>query len=843
MLSFEHGAPPLRPDHVARPALVAQLRRGLSGRLTLLVAPAGFGKTTALAELFATLADEPEPPRIAFLSLEAVDADAERLAHGLRRVLVARPTIVALDDFHLVDGEATILRDLATWVDTPGDRPRLVIASRRRPDWPLARWRGRGELAEVDALALRFAEDETRAFFRARLGRELDAEVADRLHRRAEGWPAALQLALAAGADTSLVDALTADHRPVADYLAEYLTEEVLDHLDTERRHLLETLSILDAFSPRLAAAVVEEGDVEEALRQLERLHLPIVRLDAEGAWWRFHPLFAELLRRRLDRDRAARAHRRASRWFDAEGDAERALEHAHRAVDSVWAETLLIRHGRALVDSGEGLVVERAVDRLDRPLETLDARIVSSYGWAALLLHRPERLRRAIAVLEARAAADRLDAESGARFHALLGVAARARGDLDAARRDFTEALDVAPVDDPPLRSTLALQLGITLTFALELDRAAEVYEHCLALDPDPQAMTWLGAMSCLAQVRASQGRLGQAEMLCRQALDRDGVVDPRPAEALVLRTLGRIELERGAWQSAAEHLDEALDRSRRQGFDELVALTALWQAELARAVGDRGAFDDALATVDRLPTRDRLPPLQRRWAKALAIHRALDDGDRADAEARGRALTRPADPPTMADVPVRLALARLGAERGDIERATDEIDMLVDLARHRGAREVELEARVWRAWIESRRGASERVRSSLGRALALAVDEGHVRPFTVAPPADVVPVLETAVAGASPRGAAHGKRALDAVRSRQDRLAVRTRGDATLTDREHEVLRLVADGLPNRRIAESLGVAPSTVKTHLRHLFDKLDARRRTQAVARGRALGLLG
>jgi ATP/maltotriose-dependent transcriptional regulator MalT len=373
VLRSKLAAPAFRPGHLGRPVLVERLRTLLSGRLTLIAAPAGFGKTTLLAEWLA----ETPGAKVAWVSLDEGDNDPLRLwSHivaALRRVVPAMrrsdtldsavgstnvvPSVLnllgaaevtlVLDDYHFITA-ARCHESLALFVKHLPANVHLVLSSRREPPLPLGRLRATGELGEIRADELRFDLAETRALLVDSLELELSDLDVERLHEKTEGWPAALYLAALslrdAGDARAFVERFAGSNRHVADYV----TSEVLSATDTQTRDFLLRTSVLDELSGPLCDAVLETDHSSERLHELERSNLFVAPLDDTRVRYRYHPLLRGLLRFELD-DRAPELasglHERASAWFEAAGDAQHAVEHAVESRNTTLAGRLVMRY------------------------------------------------------------------------------------------------------------------------------------------------------------------------------------------------------------------------------------------------------------------------------------------------------------------------------------------------------------------------------------------------------------------------------------------------------------------------------------------------------------------
>jgi LuxR family maltose regulon positive regulatory protein len=420
LLATKLHVPRPRPGFVPRPRLAGALDEGLARRLILVCAPAGSGKTTLLAG-WAASGNRP----VAWLSLDAADNDPVRFwRHVVAALDRARPGIaervgpllgpsaspsfeglvttlindlaaqagdgevlLVLDDYHLIDAQSVHV-SLGFLLEHLPPGLHLVLASRADPPLPLARLRAGGQLAELRTADLRFTAAEAAALLRESAGPDLPAAAVAALAARTEGWVAGLQLAalsLRGQADPAgFVAAFSGSHRYVLDYLA----EEVLDRQHEELRTFLLETSLLERLSGGLCDAVTGRTDSQAMLERVERANLFLIPLDEVRGWWRYHHLFADLLRARLQQQRPGRVaglHRAAAAWCEEHGLADDAVRHALAAGDTAWAARLVERHVETLLGRSEGATLRRWLSAL--PAESVRDRprlcLAQAYGAA----------------------------------------------------------------------------------------------------------------------------------------------------------------------------------------------------------------------------------------------------------------------------------------------------------------------------------------------------------------------------------------------------------------------------------------------------------------------------
>jgi LuxR family maltose regulon positive regulatory protein len=417
-----------RPNLVARPRLIAKLEREAGRKLTLISAPAGFGKTTLLGEWVAGRSDERS---VAWVSLDEADNDParflsylvaalrsieEEIGEGVLSSLRApgSPPVgaltgallneladipgelaIVLDDYHLIDSDP-VQGVVSLLVDRLPSNVHLVIASRIDPPLPLPRLRARAQITEINAADLSFAREEAAAFLKDTMGLDLSAEDVAALEARTEGWIAGLQLAALSMRDREdvpgFIQAFSGSHRDVLDFL----TEEVLKR-QSERMHsfLLET-SILERLTGELCDVVTNRDDGQEVLETLERENLFVVALGDERSWYRYHHLFADVLRGLLEQERSEdvkELHLRAASWYERNGWASEAFEHALAAGDAGWAARLVEYYAQALLQRGEGVTVDRWLSALPAGLVRSRPRLSLAQAILALISGRADEV------------------------------------------------------------------------------------------------------------------------------------------------------------------------------------------------------------------------------------------------------------------------------------------------------------------------------------------------------------------------------------------------------------------------------------------------------------------
>jgi LuxR family maltose regulon positive regulatory protein len=911
LLATKLYIPPTRLELVSRPRLLERLNAGLSEdgftrKLTLVSAPAGFGKTTLVSEWVHKVRGHGDAsPHVAWLSLDEGDNDPTRflayLIAALRTIetsvgkgvlsalqspqpppaeavlvslineVAAIPgsIILVLDDYHLI--EARAIHDALTFLlEHLPSQLHLVIATRDDPPLSLARLRARGELTELRATDLRFSSSEAAKFLNQAMGLDLSPEDIAALEARTEGWIAGLQLAalsMQGREDASrLIQSFTGSHR----YVLDYLVEEVLEHQSENVQTFLLRTAILDRLTGPLCEALTGQEGGQQTLEMLERANLFIVPLDEERRWYRYHHLFADLLRRRLCQrqpDLVPKLHHRASLWYEHDRFVDDAIEHSLRGLDferaadliegaaeELWlrdqhsklgrwldglpAELLLVRpglcifHAGYLFASGEHDAAESSLQAAE---QTLDTR-----GDSAMVCPRTEQERPIVS-----------DGQK------LLGRIAATRAFMASYRSDAfgviphaRKALAYLPEEDITWRGAAAVALGDAYIYEGRYVEAHRTYLDALeALEATGNTYLVMNASMKLALNLRSQGRLQQAIEVCRQQLKLAGEKSLLQTEMVgwLLAIWGEILAELDDLEDALKQASKGVERT--EGGSDVAMLTWSYMC-LTRVLFSR----DDLAGAEKIVTeteriaRGSIVPA---WvANMMAIWRARIWLARGKLDAtlewvQKRELHSDAHL-TYVGALLYIALARILVAREQYDDAIGLLERLLEPAETGGhvSRAIEilnLQAMAFRA-----QGYTTQAMSRLERALAIAEPGGFIRTF-----ADEGPPMARLLYEALSREIApnYVRRLLAAFPSAEPEQPDPSKSQAPesamiepLSGRELEVLQLIAQGLTNPEIASRLFLSVHTVKAHTRNIYGKLAVHNRTQAVATARALEIL-
>ena len=891
LLETKLHVPRWRRSLVARPRLSERLSRGAESALTLVSAPAGFGKTTLLAEWLAVAAADGRS--VAWLSLDQRDNDpalfwtylVAALNTGMPGVgagalsllqppqppseaglvtllndldVISNDVVLVLDDYHVIDAR-DVQDGMAFLLEHLPPQIHLVIASRADPPLPLARLRGRGELAEIRAADLRFTPGEAAAYLNEVMGLVLTAADVAALEGRTEGWIAALQLAalsMQGREDTAaFIDGFAGDDR----YIVDFLAEEVLQRQPEHVQHFLLQTSILDRLSGPLCDAVTGQDGGKAKLTALERGNLFLVPLDDRRRWYRYHQLFADVLHARLvdeQPDDVPELHRRASGWLEQNGERSEAIRHALAAQDFERAADLVELAIPAMRRSRQEATVLGWLELL--PDEVVRVRPVLSVGFAGALLAGGEfegveaRLRDAERWLDAPAAEMVVvDDEEFRRLPAEIELyrAAQAlvRGDGPGTVRHARRALELSPADEHLGRASAAALMGLAFWASGDLEAGYSGYAECMAgLRRAGHIADTFGCAIALADIRRTQGRLGEAMRTYEQALQRvpeqSGPVLRGTADMYV--GMSEIHRERDDLPAATQQLLRSQDLGEHTGLPQNRYRWRVAMARVREAEGDLGGALDLLNEAERLYVGDFFPNV--RPVPALRARVRIAQGELGEALgwARERDLSVDDDLSYLREFEhitlARVLLARYAAERAErsIQEATRFLERLLRAAEEGQRTGSVIEILVLQALARQARDDIPAALASLRRAITLAEPEGYVRIF-----ADEGPPMASLLRAAAKLRIARNyvRRLLAAVNQTEDSTPVSQGLIEPLSERELDVLRLLGTDLGGPDIARELVVSLNTVRTHTKNIYAKLGVNNRRAAVRRARELDL--
>lgn len=877
--------PPPRPKVVPRPRLIERLNEGLHRKLTLISAPAGFGKTTLVSEW---VASRSQP--IAWLSLDEADSDptlfltylvaalrtvAPSIGEGVLGVLQSPqppPTesiltallneittspdnlVLVLDDYHVIDAKP-VDNALTFLLEHLPPQMRLVIATREDPQLPLARLRGGDQLTELRVTDLRFTPSEAAGFLNQAMGLNLSVEDIDALETRTEGWIAGLQLAAISMQGhkdtTSFVKSFTGSHHFVMDYLVEEVLQQQSESVQT---FLLRT-SILDRLCGPLCDALLLDASAsgQATLEYLEHANLFIVPLDNERRWYRYHHLFADLLRQRLHQwttDGGQRAnsspvpelHKRASQWYEDNGLLIEAFHHAVAANDIERTARIVQTKGIPLHFRGVVTAILNWLESLPRAV--LDARPSLWWTYAALLLVSgqttgvEEKLQVAEAALQGGP-----EGQADDKTRPLIGQIAAARATLALTRYDVEtmltqsrRALEYLSPKNLSLRANAHWTLGFAYFFQGDRAAARQALTEAVSLSQRAgDIFTTILATIGLGGLQEADNQLHLAAETYRRVLQWAG---DQPLQIIYEAHLGlaRVLYEWNDLDAAEEHGRQSLYLARQ--YDKVIDRFIVCEVFLARLKLAQGDVAGAAAILAQASQSARQQNFVYRIPEVAAaqVVTFLRQGNLAAAAH----LTQTHDLP--------LSQARVHLAQGDTSAALAVLGPLRQQMEAKGWEDERLKAMVLQAVALQAHGEKDKAVQLLGDALALAEPGGFIRIFVDEGIPMAQLLAEAVTRGMMPDYTGKLLAVFEAEEQKgKDKSSLPVAPPVQsliepLSQRELEVLQLIAQGLSNREISERLFLALDTVKGHNRKIFDKLQVQRRTEAIARARELGLL-
>ena len=868
--------PPPRPDAVARPHLIERLNQGLhTGRkLILLSAPAGFGKTTLLVEwlrranpdsawfsldkgdndpvrflryLVAALQDvNPEIGQEAQAMLQAPQPPpAEAVLASLLNDVTAigHPINLVLDDYHLI--QALPIHEMLTFaLDHLPAGMRLILSTRQDPPLALPRLRARAQIVELRQADLQFTALETTSFLRGTMHLDLDQNDIAALQRRTEGWIAGLQLAalsLQNSADPSQqVHALTGSHR----YILDYLIEEVFDRQPLDVQQFLLQTSILERLTAPLCDALTGRSDGHETLVALERSNLFVHSLDVSRQWYRYHRLFAELLRHRLQNERGdgvAVLYQKASDWYAENGYPADAVRYAIEAKDWERAAELLLGITSELLNRGEIATLVEWYQALPQTVLRSRPRLCHEYSWLLILTDQVEAAQEYLALVKASAQGDRRLMGQLAVAHAYI---ARLRGDGQRVIELSQQALSLLPEKDVSSRAVAAVNVGLSQWYLGHLDGAeqtlAEARQAATQAGNDYVRIT---AHVFATRLVSARGKLKRAAETYRQLIQANPLL---PTVALARVDLAKLLIEWNDLSAAVDQAGRGLEQSTRNADTEVqfAALSVLLYIQQLR--GQVEAAETLQEQHTRLMQHPGLSPFARWHALGYRTLAALAAAD-LDQAAGWLDQAPPLDrlPPGPERLLLALCRARLLLAQNKTEQAYPILATRLAIGTRGGFAASLVETHAMQALCAP---DEQKATDHLSQALRLGARSRHVRAFLdlgqpmaerlrwAARQGIEVKYTRTLLAAfRAPKAAGLAPQAVSSPPT-SPRLV------EPLSEREADVLRYLVQGHTYQEISQALYLSLNTVKTHLKRVYAKLDVHTRRQAIAKAQELGIV-
>ena len=896
LLASKLYVPQPRPDLVQRTHLIDRLNIGIHQKLTLISAPAGFGKTTLLSEWVS----QSETP-VAWISLDKGDVDSVHFIHYLVAALqsiqanlgkaalsmlrspqqppiksiminlikeiadIPSEFVLVLDDYHSIDTKK-IQHLVEFLVDYLPDQMRLIIATRVDPPLPLARLRVTNQLNELRTSDLCFTEDETTLFFNKTINLKLSSHDISILESRTEGWIAGLQLAgisMRSRQDIpSFIKTFAGDDRHIVDYLA----EEVLNLQSDQILNFLLQTSILNRLSEPLCDFVTNIKGSQKILDGLEKANLFIVPLDNKRRWYRYHHLFADLLRQRLHQKNSPlvpELHCRASKWYEQNNLKDEAVDHALAAGDFARAADLIEEHVDATWLHGEHA-------KLWCWLEELPAELVFSKPQLSIL-HAWDQLangQQNVAEQSLEAAEQALDSGTNratetspiepdrlpgtdrmklqGRIAATRALGASYRGDVAGIIQYARQALEFLPEQDSAWRSTAAMALGDAHSIKGEMAVAHQARLEALEASKATGNIYLIMLTSLRLSVTLRQrGRLRQVLEVCLhliQLADENGLAQTA-ITGWLLATWGEVLAE-------LNNLDEATDKAGKgvelteRGYDVALPVLGWSYLGLMRVLfsrGDMAGVEEIIQKMENIAREYDVPPWITNQIAAWKGRTWLAQGKLAALSqwVQERGLDVNGEPTFLHEMEY-VVFARVLIAKGRLDEGIKILQRLLKAAETGGRTPRVIEILMLQALAFQAGGDTTQAIATLDRALTLAEPEGFVRIFVDEGP-PIAELLEKILDAKVDVPRAYVKKLMSAFRlskfiKTDDGLVER------LSERELEVLGLIAAGLSNKKIMKELFISLSTVKTHIRNIYSKINVHSRTKAILRAKELGLL-
>ncbi len=870
-------APRAASDGVVRDRLMREIDRGVEGKLTLIVTPPGYGKSTLVSQ-WQTQSGRAS----AWISLDAADNDifvfleyvvaairaidptvcpdsaaalrvpARPPARQLISLLIneiaesTRPFVLILDDYHAITSKEVQDSVLQLLQVMPANMS-VVLTSRKEPDLPTLRMNARGELVELGPADLGFTPEETREFLIERQQLDLQQSEVDEIERWAEGWPVALRLVAGAlrGRPAervrSLLDALTENVPQVSDYL----WDEAIENQPPDRRDFLLRTAVLRQINPDVAEAVTGNPRAGDLLNHLSRDNLFVSRLYGPGSWYRFHHIFADVLRQRLARafeeDVVRQMHARAAEWYVAHQLTTEAAHHAIQARSWPLAAELLVTLCKEFYDQERvGTLHAWLRDLPDEPL-LLEPLLALWLAWAQVRTGHAHEAQRPIRLAE-QASSD--EAPSANAVNATLQLRllnALFAWDLERGEATAATLLGRLGPDEGTDRSRALIMLGMLRETAGMLPESEHALELARTLNGRLGVRgLQVAALSATAIVQLSQGKLREPADVFRRIIVIGDEWNDLPLQNAHQR-LGGIYYEWNQLDETMAHADRTGELARRMGAPFHLAQIPALRARISAVNGDWDrAFDEieqSIAASDAAGYSGIVPLFEemrcRMWLQTDQLTMVQGWLQHIEPDL--------IDSKRYQDLPRTLTAMRIRLRNERPDETIGPLDKLKELATERGWNRALLTIHVLRAMAETECGNRAQAQAALGDALELGVAEGFVRSFLDEGPGVIPLIRQVALAPGT-----HQAYAVTLLEAAGEAVA-KPEGQPSpepgvLSPRERDVMRLVASGLSNRDVGDALFISEETVKTHMRRIFEKLEVSSRTQAINRSQQLGLI-
>jgi LuxR family maltose regulon positive regulatory protein len=891
ILSTKLSIPPLRSRLVPRPRLIQKLNQGLECGFVLVSAPAGYGKSTLLSTWLGQL-----KLSAAWLSLDDKDNDPSRflayLTAAFREIdpsidelfehppvftpqpdvealltpqinhldQLKKPCCVILDDFHVIQDQ-TVHQAVNFLLEHCPETLHLVIATRADPPLPLARLRARSDMLELRMADLRFTLQEAADFLNYTMGLKVSPEDVARITRRTEGWIAGLQMAALSMQNTNdlsgFISAFTGSHH----YIFDYLLEEILGQQSPEVHRFLLYTSFLDQLSAPLCDAVLNDDELSSTtlsssviLEKLEHANLFIIPLDHEQCWYRYHPLFAELLRGYLqknDPQQVQALHTRASIWFEEQGMISDAIRHSFAVNDWERIVRLISANVFALLEQNELNGVARQLENLTCEKSSARPWLLTGRAWLAAYTGQMSSVEPILKLVETEInnLNNELELQTLGGHIAAIRAYTNWIGNKRAIAATAAQvALEWLPADERLIRCQAATLLGLSLD---DFQMRRQALEQALGYARECRVShVTIFAHGCWAWELATQGKLSEAYIACHDAIrlaQSSSAQQSLPTLSHVYTTLSFVLCERNNLEAAIHYSREAVELARRwEQADALhFALDNLGYALFA--------YGDVEGAFNTLRQAWRVASHTSDWFEQITISQEIEwylalDNLEAALGCLRLAQVDISDPSRISISSFKsrlmpLTIIQIYLAQKHYSKVLTLSELLLEDLGKKNAGYYLIRLLIWQALAYHSMRQDAPALASLKRALTLAAPEGYVRTFIKTCPALISLLHQARLAGILPDYVDMLLAASEQTAQRQPhQVATTSRLVEPLSPREMDVLELLAQGCTDKKIADTLVIACETVHKHLKNIYGKLDVHNRSEAAARARELGLL-
>lgn len=886
--------PQLPPDWIARPRITDKLVGALQHKLVLISAPAGYGKTTLVIE---TLQYLKEP--VGWISLDSADnipgkfwtyfvTALQSIFPGtcqsvLNSLQTTQPPsiewlqtaiinsmsshdsdfIIVLDDYHTIDSQA-IHESVSFLVEHLPTKAHLIITSRIDPSLPLARWRVNGEIAEIRAADLSFTSEEAAIFIKNVTGIALSENDLTALARRTEGWVAGLKMAALSLQSKKDVSGYIQHFSGSNRYIMDYLAEEVLNQQPAKIKQFLLETSILTRLCGPLCDAVTEHSDSQKILDQLEKANLFISPLDDERYWYRYHQLFASILYNQLVKSSPERINllnHHASLWYEQHGLTEEAIEHDFLSGNIERAADLLENIAPSIIGQGLALKLLSYRTRIPQSLVESHPWLCISFAWAALLSHQWDLLSTLLSQAKATLSGNPDGMSSTSKLNlqhikahllSIQGYIAQSQGDIVRSINLSEEANRELPADDLKTCSANSINIAINYLILGDIIKAIPYLQDAnkKSIESNNNAVR-LSSQAYLAEIELQRSHFEQGAKICRETIElgtRLGCDSPLPYSAIAFILLGQLMYEQNDLENAARNVNEGI-RLAEANFNWTFLLKGyLTMVKLAQAQGNSAAATQYLQRAKEVAQKAPQARESRQvpaWNALLALRQGNTAAALDWARQQEESLPLSGLPGYLQEFD-SLTLIRVKLVKGEFSGLPEIIDNLIQRAENQGRNGAVIEMLTLKALTLEHLGELNKAVEVFDRAFSLAEPAGYVRTF-IDEGIPIIALLRKMITLSK-----HGEYALKLLgltfplsqdQSKQASNCGRVPGlNEALSEREMEILKLIAEGKSNQVIASELYLAIGTVKRHVYNIFSKLSVDSRTQAVARARELGII-